>query len=190
MAKDPVTNGRMYFVDLCLPFGASISCVIFQEFSDAVKFITDYKLNLQLTYPPAITNYLDDFLFIAITLGLCNKAVEIFLEICQEIGCPVSMNKTEWATQFLIFLGILLNGRDLLLSIPIDKKTKAVNLLNWAIDKKESKGKVHATTYRCPQFPTESYHSRLRIHEGNVHKTKNQRQNRQFAKSTPSHLVE
>ena len=60
-----------------------------------------------------------------------------FLIICAEVGCPISAEKTEWANAVLIFLGILLNGRQHALSIPVDKKTKALTLLNYAIDKKK-----------------------------------------------------
>ena len=136
-AKDPVTKEQYFFVDLCLPFGASISCAIFQSFSDALKFITEFKLDMIFIFPPRITNYLDDFLFIAITLGICNKSVEEFLKICVTIGCPISQDKTEWATQLIVFLGVLLNGRLKLLSIPVDKRVKAVNLLNLVIDQRK-----------------------------------------------------
>ena len=35
----PVTGKVYYFVDKCLPFRASISCAIFQEFSNSIAFI-------------------------------------------------------------------------------------------------------------------------------------------------------
>ena len=35
-ATDPETGITFYFVDKCLPFGASISCAIFQEFSNSI----------------------------------------------------------------------------------------------------------------------------------------------------------
>ena len=39
-AEDPEHPGKYcYFADKCLPFGASISCAIFQEFSNALKHI-------------------------------------------------------------------------------------------------------------------------------------------------------
>ena len=41
MVRDPVTKQKKYFVDKCLPFGASISCALFQELSDALAFITE-----------------------------------------------------------------------------------------------------------------------------------------------------
>ena len=42
-ARDPITKLGKYFMDKCLPFGASISCAIFQKFSDALCHIT--KIN-------------------------------------------------------------------------------------------------------------------------------------------------
>ena len=137
MAPHPETGQLWYFIDMCLPFGASISCARFQAFSDALKHITEVKLARLLGYPLAITNYLDDFLFIALTLQMCNRSMEVFLEVCQKIGCPISQDKTEWATQLIVFLGILLNGFDLLLAIPQDKKNRAIHLLRWACSKRK-----------------------------------------------------
>ena len=39
MAENPDTHKKQYFVDKCLPFGSSISCAIFQRFSNAIKFV-------------------------------------------------------------------------------------------------------------------------------------------------------
>ena len=39
MAEDLLTGKKQFFVDKCLPFGASISCAQFQKFSDALQFI-------------------------------------------------------------------------------------------------------------------------------------------------------
>ena len=36
-AEDPKTGVFMFFVDKCLPFGASISCAQFQKFSEALE---------------------------------------------------------------------------------------------------------------------------------------------------------
>ena len=97
-ARHPVTLEWWYFVDKCLPFGASISCSLFQEFSVALRHITEWKLKITINFhiPPATMNYLDDFLFIALTKLICDGMMEKFLLICQEIGCPISMDKTEW----------------------------------------------------------------------------------------------
>ena len=59
--------------------------------------------------------------------------METFFEICQEIGCLVSMEKTEWATSIITFLGVLLNGETKFLSLPDDKKRKAMHLIDWVV---------------------------------------------------------
>ena len=64
-AEDPQTGKIQYFADKCLPFGASISCAIFQKFSDALQFLIEKKTG---SIPNSVTNYLDDFLFLACTM--------------------------------------------------------------------------------------------------------------------------
>ena len=132
-AKNPQTNETKYFVDKCLPFGASISCALFQKFSDALKHITEYVIKKKDT----ITNYLDDFLFLWITKVGCDYMVTKFLWVCDQINCPVAMEKTVWSTQEIVFLGMLLNLKEYLLIIPEDKRQKAINLLNRALEKKK-----------------------------------------------------
>ena len=65
-------------------------------------------------------NYLDDFLFIYFTEGGCNQIVVIFLQVCEDINFPVSLDKTEWATTCIVFLGMLLDGEKHLLSISLE----------------------------------------------------------------------
>ena len=124
-ARDPKTREWRYFVDKCLPFGASISCALFQEFSDAICHLIEFRV----WEHRRTTNYLDDFLFLARTMARCNMIIQWFLEMCQEIGVPVAMEKTEWATEIIIFLGILLDGRNMILAIPIEKRDAAIGML-------------------------------------------------------------
>ena len=63
--------------------------------------------------------------------------VSKFLELCQTINCPVSLEKTEWSASSMVFLGILLDGRRRTLAVPQDKKIKALDLLQIAINKKK-----------------------------------------------------
>ena len=121
-------------MDKCLPFGASISCSHFQRFSDALCYLIEFRIKQK----KRITNYLDDFLFIARTLMRCNYMIQQFLDLCEELGVPVSMDKTKWGSVMIIFLGILLDGNHLVLSIPIEKRQLAVTLLEeiGAISKK------------------------------------------------------
>ena len=47
------------------------------------------------------------------------------------------MEKMEWGTTLIVFLGILLNGRSYTLSIPMEKRNKAVQLIQTAISKRK-----------------------------------------------------
>ena len=85
----------------------------------------------------AITNYLDDFLFLAIARLLCNQMIEKFLTLCSEINLPVAIEKTEWEDYIIVFLGIMLDGKHLTLSIPLDKQQKALQMLNDITGKKK-----------------------------------------------------
>ena len=104
--QDPTDGKWKYFVDKCLPFGASISCSHYQRFLNALKHILEVR-----TGKKAITNYLDDFLFVALTRLWCNNMIQKFLELCRELHLPVALEKTEWSSTMVVFLGILMDGR-------------------------------------------------------------------------------
>ena len=83
-----------------------------------------------------ITNYLDDFLLIAYMITRVNQLMVQFLDLCKQVGCPVSDEKTEWGTQVIVFLGMLLDGRNFTLSIADEKRRKAQNVLQWVLAKR------------------------------------------------------
>ena len=95
-ALEPVTGKRVYLFDKNLPFGASSSCALFQEFSNSVEHIFSY-LTRNLANSCTV-NYLDDFLFISPNKETCNRMVSIFAEMCSYLGIPVARDKTVWAT--------------------------------------------------------------------------------------------
>ena len=128
------TNEWVFFIGKCLPFGSSISCALFQNFSDALCFLIETKVNM----PRQIMNYLDDFLFIARTLALCNFMIQSFLDLCVELGVPIATEKTERASDLTLFLRILLDGRNLLLIIPEEKRQFAIQLLLEMCDRRKA----------------------------------------------------
>ena len=83
-------------------------------------------------------NYLDDFLFAALSQVLCNDNLNTFLDLCTDLGIPVSDEKTEWAVTLIVFLGILLDGKNRMLAIPEEKANKALHLLDNMIHKKKA----------------------------------------------------
>ena len=121
------------FVDKNLCFGASISCANFQLFSDALQHIFEHEMGIKFS----CTNYLDDFLFVHQEREICNLMVRKFLDICEELGVPVATEKTEWASPLMIFLGILIDRTNHVLCVPEEKRQKALDLLDWTVNKKK-----------------------------------------------------
>ena len=135
-AFNPANNEWVYFVEKCLPFGASVSCAHFQRFSDALKYLAEFK-------------YLDDFIFLGLCEKICNLLIQQFLELCLEVGVPISDEKTEWATTLLVFLGILLDGRNKLLAIPQEKRERALAMLHYPGDRDKKKATVKQLQSLC-----------------------------------------
>ena len=135
-AKHPKSGITYWFVDKCLPFGSSISCAIFQDFSNSVAYLVTYQ-----TKKPNI-NYLDDFMFAALMKAACDGQVHIFLEICQDINFPVSLEKTEWGATLMLFLGLLLDSVNQVVCIPLEKIQKALDLLDFFLQPNKKKATV------------------------------------------------
>ena len=125
-AKSPID----YFVDKCLPFGASISCAHFQNFSDAIGYIIRTRTGKDLI------NYLDDNLFAAFMKCLCDGQIQHFLDVSEMTNFPVSIEKTYWGSTTLVFLGLLIDTIKRVVCIPSDKIQKALNLIEAALSSK------------------------------------------------------
>lgn len=121
MAVHPKSGVKYFFVDKCLLFGSSWSCAIFQS----------------LTKSLALTNYLDDFLFMALRLLQCEEMLSTFLQLCKDIGCPISDDKTKWGVELMVFLRMLLDGKCHIIMVPADKVTKATNYLCFFIENRK-----------------------------------------------------
>ena len=87
-ARSPLDGEWYQFFNKCLPFGSSISCSLYQKFSNCIAHIVAYY-----TKKPLV-NYLDDYYFCALLKAMCNGQVEEFLRICKLINLPVSVDKT------------------------------------------------------------------------------------------------
>ena len=135
--KDPDTGKTWYFIDKCLPFGSSISCALFQCFADALAHLLNYDThNVRLTVFLPVTNYLDNFLFLALTLLGCNQLITHFMVLCDKIGVPIAENKMVRACLHLVFLGVLLDGERHILAVAEDKRQWMVNLFMHFLNKR------------------------------------------------------
>ena len=131
-AKSPIDDQWYYFVDKCLPFGSSISCSHYQHVSDSIAYLTT------CVNKDSPINYLDDYLFAAYLHSLCNQYMQAFIDICNDIQFPVSMEKTFWANTTLVLLGLLIDAVNGYVAIPVDKVERAIILIQDILTHKKT----------------------------------------------------
>ena len=64
------------------------------------------------------------------------------LKVCEDINFPVALEKTYWGTNLLTFLGLLLDTQKQVIYVPVDKLDKALNWVNFFLNKKNKKATV------------------------------------------------
>lgn len=117
-----------YFVDKCLPMGASISCYLFECFSTFLEF----RLK-QITKSDDICHYLDDYLFAGKANSTdCHDLLQSFQNMCHEGGVPYALEKTEGPGTSLKFLGLELDTELQLVRVPQDKVVALCGMLQKA----------------------------------------------------------
>ncbi len=131
-AWDPLVQKEKYFFDKCLPFGSGESCQIYQRISNGLAWVVE-----KYTGSPLV-NYLDDFFFGDFGLEACNSQVHTFLDVCTDIGFPVSASKTEWAAELQIFLGLLIHGKLQIIALPQNKIAKALKFVEFFREQKKA----------------------------------------------------
>ena len=87
-------------------------------------------------------NYLDDYLFAAALKRICDNQIKKFLMVCNDINFPVALAKTFWGEPIMVFLGLLLDAERLVVCIPLDKLNKAINWVEFFLNKKKKKATV------------------------------------------------
>ena len=142
-AKSPFDGKTYYFVDKHLLFGAAISCAHFQQFSNGMAHLVRWRTKRQTRYDRPLVNYLDDFLFVALLMTICNSQMRIFLKICQEIGFPVVTEKMVWGCTTLVFLGLLIDTVQQLILLPKEKVEHGQNLIAEILSRTSKKVTVH-----------------------------------------------
>ncbi len=118
----------LWFLDVCMSFGLAIACQVFEKFSTALHWSVSTLIR------DLLIHYLDDFL-----LGggrnqqTCKANLNTFDRVCRELGVPVARDKTTPPTQVLSFLGLLLDMRRQVISIPANKVDKVLRQIQYAL---------------------------------------------------------
>ena len=132
-AESPIDGKTYYFIDKCLPFGGSISCSHFQRVSNCIAHIVRWRNNGMSNI-----NYLDDYFFVALLKSVCDWQIRNFLQVCEEINFPVSLDKTFWGTHILVFLGLLIDTIRQVVCIPMEKVERAKILIEDMLKSKKT----------------------------------------------------
>ena len=122
---------KQYYYYTTLPQGAASSCFIFERISTALQWILQERLGVE-----NVVHYLDDFLFLGRTKQQCLHSINIFQELCSQIGIPINHAKTEGPTTSLSFLGIQLDSIAFQAVLPQEKVLKYVNLMQSFLQRK------------------------------------------------------
>lgn len=75
-------------------------------------------------------------MFAVLLKALCDGHVSVFLDLCKAINFLVALDKSVWSTQIIVFLGMLLDTIRQTVSIPLEKRDKAINWLQNLLYKK------------------------------------------------------
>lgn len=124
-ANCPIDGKDYFFADKNLCFGSGVSCAIFQRVSNAIAHIFQKRVD---SLRP--TNFLDDFLQVEQLLEMSWNNLREYQTLCQQIQFPLAENKTVEPTQIIIFLGMLLNSITQTVSIPVEKRDKALTQID------------------------------------------------------------
>lgn len=126
-------DGKYYF-DKCLPFGCSISCAHFERFSSFLEYYVKQK-----AMSGKLIHYLDDFLGGDQSVVQCEDLMRIFKDCFQVLNVPLADEKSEGPTEVLVFLGLELDSRKMIIRIPKEKLSEVLVKIREMLNKKTTK---------------------------------------------------
>jgi hypothetical protein len=104
--------------------GCAISCALFEKFSTFVEWCVRRAAADRLSNESEhfLCHYVDDYLFAASAgTDRCDKILDIFHIVCQDLGVPIAVDKTVYPTEVLVFLGLELDTINMVVRIPLEK---------------------------------------------------------------------
>ena len=119
-------NSRFY-IDICLPFSASISCALFEKVGSVLQWLAHHRAG----HP--IAHYLDDFFMAHILQQVCDLIIQTIHDTCTEVGVTMALDKRVFATQIIEYLGLLIDTILMIIRIPQDKQRDLIQHLSDVI---------------------------------------------------------
>ena len=141
-----------FFIDSCLPFGASISCTIFEDTSTLIHWITERRAG------HAMIHYLDDFFTVHKMAYICGNIMCSFKQVYKEIGMPVSPEKAVGPVQVIQFLALTIDTALMVIKVPEDKRADILKVLTkmvqkWKVTSLDLQSLVGKLNFLCKVVP-------------------------------------
>ncbi len=108
--------------DVTLPMGSRLGCAILETFSEALQHLAPWKGCGNMCH------VLDDFLMVSMGDEVAETRLRTFLGLCEELGIPVVVEKTEKG-QCIEFLGVTLDTVKMEARLPRDKLDRYIILV-------------------------------------------------------------
>lgn len=125
-------NG-LFYRDLVLEMGCSSACRIFEAFSSAIAWITKTKLGIPNVH------YLDDFLLGSKTERLGLYDLNRFMDMCHDIGVPLSEKKTFPPATVMSFLGFEIDTVMKEFRLPKEKVDQCISELSYLLNRNKAR---------------------------------------------------
>ena len=140
-------NGCIY-LDKMLPFGLRSAPKIFSAVADGLQWILSQK---GITH---LLHYLDDFVFVAASMGDASTQKDILITTCTQLGIPLEMSKLEGPSTCLTFLGIEVDTVANQLRLPVGKLLKLKQELTHCLHRTSITKRELASLTGLLQFAT------------------------------------
>lgn len=152
-------KGRIY-CDYRLVFGATSSPATYNAVMECVEYICQKRIDAAIGRSQAkLRHFLDDFIAVARSLGLCRRATKVLMATLEELGIPVQHKKSQLNVAKGIYLGIQLHSGRSTLQMPAKKKKgyrsmlkEIVNSGDETMPKKKLEQLVGRVTFGNAQF--------------------------------------
>ena len=121
-----------YLIDNRLPFGARKSPAIFHHLTQAVRRMMNRRgFN-------NIIVYLDDFLIVANSKDECITAMNVLINLLRKLGFAINWSKVAGPSKSIIFLGINFDSVNFQLTLPDNKVSETLSLLQEFLNKRRA----------------------------------------------------
>ena len=120
-------------IDHCIPFGLRFAPKLFNIVADLLLWIAQ---KAGVSY---VIHYLDDYLSMGPPLSpVCQHSLNIFIELCKDLGVPLASDKLEGPSTSLSFLGIVLDTNLMEIRSPEDKLSRTQEMIKTWLPKKKA----------------------------------------------------